>query len=104
VTEIDPHIVDWARNALVLPQPERDPAKAAAALEKLQRPFGALEAALGRSRWLAGDAFTVADLNLSAVMFRARRMDLSAFPGVARWLGECLARPAAKKAWAMRGE
>jgi len=104
VTEIDPHIVDWARNALVLPQPERDPAKAAAALDKLQRPFGALEAALGRSRWLAGDAFTVADLNLSAVMFRARRMDLSAFPHVARWLGECFARPAAKKAWAMRGE
>jgi glutathione S-transferase len=104
VTEIDPHIVEWARHALVLPEPERDAAKAAAALEKLQRPLDALEAALGRARWLAGADFTVADLNLSAAMFRARKMDLSARPQVARWLGECFARPAARKAWAMRGE
>jgi glutathione S-transferase len=104
VTEIDPHIVEWARHALVLPEPQRDPAKAAAALEKLQRPLAALDAALARSRWLAGDAFSVADLNLSAAMFRARKMDLSARPHVARWLDECFARPAARKAWAMRGE
>jgi glutathione S-transferase len=104
VTEVDPHIVEWARHALVLPAPERDPAKAAAALEKLERPFAALDAALARSRWLAGADFTVADLNLSAAMFRARKMDLAARPNVARWLGECFARPAAKKAWAMRGE
>ena len=104
VTEIDPNIVEWARHALVLPQAERDPAKAAAALEKLQRPLDALEAALARSRWLAGDAFTVADLNLAATLFRARKMDLASRPHVARWLGECFARPAAKKAWAMRGE
>ena len=104
ITEIDPNIVEWARHALVLPEPERDAARAAAHLEKLQRPLDALEAELARSRWLAGDEFTVADLNLAAVMFRARRMDLSARPNVARWMGECFARPAAKKAWAMRGE
>ena len=104
VTEIDPHIVEWARHALVLPAPERDPARAAAALERLQRPLDAIEQALARSRWLAGDAFTVADLNLSAAMFRARRMDLASRPHIARWMGECFARPAARKAWAMRGE
>lgn len=104
VTEIDPHIVEWARHALVLPEPERDPARAAAALERLQRPLDAIEQALARSRWLAGDAFTVADLNLSAAMFRARRMDLASRPHIARWMGECFARPAARKAWAMRGE
>ncbi len=104
VTEVDPHIVEWARNALVLPVPERDAGKAAAALEQLGRPLAALDAALGRSRWLAGPDFTVADLNLSAVLFRARKMDLSARPNLARWLGECFARPAARKAWAMRGE
>ena len=104
LTEIDPHIVEWARHALVLPAAERNAATAAASLEKLQRPLAELDAVLGRSRWLAGREFTVADLNLSAVLFRARKMDLSARPNLARWLGECFARPAAKKAWAMRGE
>jgi len=104
VTELDPLMIEWARNAIVLPEAERDAAKAAAALEKLAKPLAVLDAALGRSAFLEGEAFTVADLNVSAVMFRAKRMDLAARPNVARWLGACFARPAAKKAWALRGE
>jgi len=50
------------------------------------------------------DAFTVADLNPAAAMFRARRMDHAARPNPARWLADCFARPAARRAWAMRGE
>jgi glutathione S-transferase len=104
VTEIDPAINEWARHALVLPEAERDAQVAAAALERLQRPFAAVDAALGRSPWLAGGSFTVADLNLAAAMFRARRMDHAARPNLARWLSECFSRPAARKAWALRGE
>lgn len=104
LTELDPLMVEWARNAIVLPAGERDPAKAAAALEKLARPLAALDAALARSPFLEGEAFTVADLNVSAAMFRAKKMDLSARPNVERWLAACFARPAAKKAWALRGE
>ena len=104
VTELDLLMIEWARNAIVLPVGERDPAKAAEALTKLGRPFDALDAALARSGHLVGDAFTVADLNVSAVMFRARKMDLSARPHLAKWMGACFARPAAKKAWALRGE
>ena len=102
--ELDATMVEWARNAIVLPEPERDPAKAAAALEKLAKPFTALDEALGKSPWLLGQDFTVADLNVSAVMFRAKKMDLSTKPNLARWLAACFARPAAKKAWALRGE
>jgi glutathione S-transferase len=83
---------------------ERDPAKAAAALEKLEKPLAALDAALARSAFLEGDAFGVADLNVSAAMFRAKKMDLAARPNVARWLAACFARPAARKAWSLRGE
>jgi glutathione S-transferase len=104
VTEIDPAINEWARHAIVLPEAERDPKVAAAALDKLQPPLAVVDAALARRPWLAGDAFTVADLNLSAAMFRARRMDHAARPNLARWLGDCFARPAARRAWAMRGE
>lgn len=103
-SELDGAMVDWARNAFVLPEPERDPAKATAALEKLEKPFAALEAVLARAPWLAGDAFTVADLNVAATMFRAKKMDLSSRPHLAKWLAACFARPAAKKAWALRGE
>jgi glutathione S-transferase len=104
VTEVDPLIVEWARHAFVLPEGERDPARAAEAHAKLQPPLAALEGALAGAAYLAGPAFTVADLNLSATLFRARRMDLARYPNVKRWLEACFARPAAKRAWALRGE
>jgi len=104
VTEVDPVIVEWARHALVLPEAERLPGVAAASLEKLQKPFAVVEAALAHRPYLAGGAFTVADLNLAATMFRARRMDHAARPNLARWLADCFSRPAARRAWALRGE
>ncbi len=104
VTEIDPPINEWARHAIVLPEAERDPKVASAALEKLQRPLAVVDAALAHRPYLAGGAFTVADLNLAAALFRARRMDHAARPNLARWLADCFSRPAARRAWAMRGE
>jgi len=104
VTEIDPAINEWARHAIVLPEAERDPKVAAAALEKLQRPLAVVDAALAHRPYLAGGAFTVADLNLAGALFRARRMDHAARPNLARWLADCFSRPAARRAWAMRGE
>jgi glutathione S-transferase len=104
VTEIDPPINEWARHAIVLPEAERDPEVASAALGKLQRPLAAVDAALAHRPYLAGGAFTVADLNLAAALFRARRMDHAARPNLARWLADCFSRPAARRAWAMRGE
>ena len=104
VTEIDLNMVEWASHAFVLPEDKREPARAAAALEKLARPLAVVDAALAHRPYLAGGAFTVADLNLASAMFRARRMDHAARPNLARWLGDCFARPAARRAWAMRGE
>ena len=104
VTEIDPTINEWARHRIVLPEAERDPKVAAAALEKLQRPLAVVDAALAHRPYLAGGAFTVADLNLAGALFRARRMDHAARPNLARWLADCFSRPAAHRAWAMRGE
>ena len=63
-----------------------------------------VDAALAHRPYLAGGAFTVADLNLAATMFRARRMDHAARPNLARWLADCFSRPAARRAWALRGE
>ena len=104
VTEIDPLMVEWASHEFVLPEDKREPARAAAALEKLQRPLAVVDAALAHRPYLAGGAFSVADLNLASAMFRARRMDHASRPNVARWLADCFSRPAARRAWAMRGE
>ena len=57
-----------------------------------------LDRALGGSDWLVGGAFTVADLNVAAVLSpsRAEHLDLTPYPSVADWLPRCYARPAAK--------
>jgi len=57
-----------------------------------------LDRALDRRDWLVGGAFTVADLNVAAVLSpsRAEHLELAPYPSVADWLARCYARPAAK--------
>ena len=57
-----------------------------------------LERALAGRTWLVGDGFTVADLNVAAVLSpsRAEHLDLMPYPNVAAWLARCYARPAAR--------
>jgi glutathione S-transferase len=57
-----------------------------------------LDRALAGRDWLLGDGFTVADLNVAAVLSpsRARRLNLTPYPNVAAWLARCYARPAAQ--------
>ncbi len=74
----------------------KDEAAEAKNVEALDRPFGALERSLAGRDYLLGDRFTVADLNVAAVMAwaRAARIDLAAYPRVRSWLDRCLSRPA----------
>ena len=62
----------------------------------LQRPLGVLNGVLAGRECLLGDDFTVADLNVAAVLAWAKRarMDFSSVPEVDRWLEVCFARPA----------
>jgi glutathione S-transferase len=61
-----------------------------------------LEIALTKSPWLAGDDFTVADLNVASALYRGLSLDLGRWPVVTAWLHKCWDRPAAKRARAMR--
>jgi glutathione S-transferase len=56
-----------------------------------------LEEVLAGRRWLAGESFTVADLNVAAVLSpsRAENLDFTAYPRVRAWLTSCYQRPAA---------
>jgi glutathione S-transferase len=59
-----------------------------------------LERALGERAWLVGGTFTVADLNVAAVLSpsRSARLDLAPNPNVSGWLARCYARPPARAA------
>jgi glutathione S-transferase len=55
-----------------------------------------LNDALAGQDCLAGNSFTVADLNVASIFVwgKMARLNLSNHPEVARWFDACLARPA----------
>ncbi len=102
VDRLDRQIVTYANHALVLPEAERKPAVAEAAWAEIVPAMDVLETAFGKAPWLAGDAFSVADLNVAAALYRGLVMDLTRWPQVKAWLQRCWDRPAARRARAMR--
>ncbi len=102
LTEVDRGVNIWSLHAVRLPPDERDAAKRDEALKVLERPFKVLDAALAKQPYLLGGDFTVADLNVAAVISRAVDMDLSAVPNLKDWLMRCLERPAAREALALK--
>ena len=99
---LDRQMTLYANNASVLPEAQRNAAVAKAAWEEISAAMAVLEIALGKVRWLAGDEFSVADLNVASAMYRALSLDLAKWPRVTEWLHRCWDRPAAKRARAMR--
>jgi len=104
VTEVDRGVNIWSLHAVRLPPAERDERKRDEALDVLKAPFRVLDAAVTQQPYLLGDAFTVADLNVAAVISRAVDMDLSAVPNLKAWLTRCLERPAARAALALKSK
>jgi glutathione S-transferase len=104
VQEVDRGVNIWSLHALRLPPAERNRARLAEALKLLEPPFRVLNDTLAGGGYLLGDAFTVADLNVAAVVSRAIDMDLAATPALHAWLGRCLGRAAAREALALRAE
>ncbi|MGB9400241.1 MAG: glutathione binding-like protein, partial [Pseudolabrys sp.] len=104
VTEVDRGVNIWSLDALRLPEAERDAIKRNEALKVLAAPFKVLDTAVAKQRYLLGNDFTVADLNVAAVISRAVDMDLSAIPNLKAWLTRCLDRPAARKALALKAK
>ena len=102
LNEVDRGVNIWSLHAVRLPEAERDAAKRDEALKVVASPFKVLDAALANHPYLLGDDFTVADLNVAAVISRAVDMDLSAVPNLKAWLSRCLERPAARKALALK--
>ena len=99
---LDRQIVDYVRNSVASPPAERKPAVAEAAWLQVAPAFDVLETALAKSSWLAGPAFSVADLNVAGALYRALSIDVSKWRNLDGWLHRCWDRPAAKHARALR--
>jgi glutathione S-transferase len=102
IAEVDRGVNIWSLHAVRLPVEERDAALREEALKVIAAPFRVLDSALAKQPYLLGDTFTVADLNVAAVISRAVDMDLSAVPNLKAWLARCLDRPAARAALALK--
>jgi glutathione S-transferase len=102
ISEVDRGVNVWSLHAVRLPPEERRADRRDEALAVLRAPFKVLDEALAKDRYLAGGDFTVADLNVAAVISRAIDMDLDHVPHLKHWLRGCLNRPAAKKALALK--
>ena len=102
IAEVDRGVNIWSLHAVRLPPQERNEVLREEALKVIAPPFKVLDAALVKTPYLLGDDFTVADLNVAAVISRAIEMDLSATPNLRAWLTRCLDRPAARAALALK--
>lgn len=96
MTEVEHPLLSVLMHRRLLPPERRDPEKAARNEGLLQQPLNVLQQALDARDHLVEGRFTVADLNVAAVLgwTRPARLDLAPYPAVDAWLSRCLARPA----------
>jgi glutathione S-transferase len=100
--EVERGVNIWSLHAVRLPPEERNAQRLAEALAVLASPFRMLDGALADRPYLLGNDFTIADLNVAAVISRIIDGDLSATPRLGAWLRRCLERPAAREACRLR--
>jgi glutathione S-transferase len=100
MTEVERPAITALFNRVVLAEDKRDPLAAEAAEKALAAPLTVLDGAVGPSRYLLGGEFTIADLNVAAILRNTHyaRVDLSPFPEAATWWRACNNRPAAQRA------
>ena len=88
------------RAEIYLPAAERQPAIADEAARRLAPGLALLDGVLAKAPWLVGDRFSVADLNVAAVLSPSRTslIEMNPYPALRGWLERCYARPACQAA------
>jgi glutathione S-transferase len=104
--ETEAALLDLLSHRILLVEHVRDPSVIERNTLLLQRPLAVLNSALSGSGYLAGESFTVADLNVASILAwgKMSELDFSRHPNVERWLEESLARPAYKRVLDLRSE
>jgi glutathione S-transferase len=103
-TEVEPHAINILYHRIGNPRGPTDEKIAAVAVKALEAPFTVLDRALGKSDWLVGGRFTVADINVAEVVRYAQAAPelFQRAPTLKAWLAACHARPAFQKMWQTR--
>jgi glutathione S-transferase len=94
--ETEALLLEFMEHRAVLPEFARDASKAERCELLLRKPLTVLDDALKQRPYLAGEAFTVADLNVASILAwgKMARLNFALHPALAKWLDACLARPA----------
>ena len=97
--ETEALLLDLLTHCILLVEHVRDPSHVERDTLLLQKPLAVLNSTLNGRDHLAGESFTVADLNVASILAwgRASRLDFSGHPNVGRWLEKSLARPAYRR-------
>jgi glutathione S-transferase len=105
MTELEEPLLTALLHRGFLPEDQRDPKKADDAAERFKTPLAVLDGALAGKPYLLGDAFSVADLNVAAVLSWSvlARLDLGKAPEAQAWLGRCTGRPAFERVQRLLG-
>jgi len=101
-TEIESQTRIWFQHTVYLPEAERSAQAVAGALAAIGAKLAIADGVLAQRPWLVAGRFTVADLNLAAVLVRLKELGGDACPNLSAWHARCMARPAAQRALAMR--
>jgi glutathione S-transferase len=96
MTEVEPHLMTLLVNKIFLPADQRDEKAAQKAADALKAPLKVLDNQLDGHEYLLGNDFTIADLNVAAILSFALlvKLDMSATPKAQAWLQKCLGREA----------
>ena len=102
ISEIEPLQMQIVVQKLFTPEEKRNPKVVEGASKGLQRPLKVLDAALAGRDWLIGNHFSVADLNVAAVMHLMKMINFTyaEHTNLQRWADACYARPALARALA----
>lgn len=100
ISEIEHLQIQCLMQKLFVPEEKRNTKLIASCERQLVRPLAVLDSTLSRTQWLAGETFTIADLNVSSVMLLLRRIefDYSNFKHITKWVNQCYDRSSLKRA------
>lgn len=95
--------VQWLIQAMFVPEDKRNHAIIEESKKALPRLLAVLENGLEGKKYLVGDRFTVADINVGSVVniLIGLQYDLSAYPNIMQWMQSYAERPAFKKLMSM---
>jgi glutathione S-transferase len=100
ISEIEHLQVQCLMQKLFVAEEKRNTKLITSCERQLLRPLAVLDNTLSKTQWLAGENFTIADLNVSSVMLLLHRIefDYSNFHHLTKWVNQCYDRSALHRA------